>query len=324
MPPTDLNQLERIFMPLPANRISSSPFQKSKRLIDGLFKSSLAANRAKKLGVPGMVAWQRITKYGIKLMMRTSSTLPFAFRLYLSLFPMDSTRYFEFEYSQKKVTGQNPSAYLDVSSPRLLPCMLVEDWKKCRASILNPDKLDIQQTEHLFRALGIADRCAFKQSIIEDANFAPDSFDVITSISVIEHIRDDKKAIAGIWKLLRPNGRMIITVPCAKRASYQSSNINHYGLVHSDERGEFFVEYLYDLDLLKDRIFSVTGFPENLEIYGEKQKGFLQSLLLSRETQQEYHYWREPLTMAENFKMYDSISNLPGEGVAAMTFIKHA
>lgn len=38
-------------------------------------------------------------------------------------------------------------------------------------------------------------------------------FDLITCLDVIEHISDDKKAMQRISQLLKPNGKLIITVP---------------------------------------------------------------------------------------------------------------
>ncbi|MBV9850189.1 MAG: class I SAM-dependent methyltransferase [Armatimonadetes bacterium] len=43
--------------------------------------------------------------------------------------------------------------------------------------------------------------------------FADDSFDAVTAMDVIEHIDDDKAASAEILRVLRPGGRLFVTVP---------------------------------------------------------------------------------------------------------------
>lgn len=43
--------------------------------------------------------------------------------------------------------------------------------------------------------------------------FASESFDVVTSLDVIEHVQDDRRAVAEISRVLRPGGVMVATVP---------------------------------------------------------------------------------------------------------------
>ncbi len=43
--------------------------------------------------------------------------------------------------------------------------------------------------------------------------FADDSFDVVTAMDIIEHIDDDKAASCEIQRVLKPGGRLFVTVP---------------------------------------------------------------------------------------------------------------
>ena len=43
--------------------------------------------------------------------------------------------------------------------------------------------------------------------------FAADTFDAVTAMDVIEHIDDDKAASAEIFRVLKPGGRLFVTVP---------------------------------------------------------------------------------------------------------------
>jgi ubiquinone/menaquinone biosynthesis C-methylase UbiE len=43
--------------------------------------------------------------------------------------------------------------------------------------------------------------------------FADASFDVVTAMDIVEHIDDDKAASCEIFRVLRPGGRLLVTVP---------------------------------------------------------------------------------------------------------------
>ena len=71
----------------------------------------------------------------------------------------------------------------------------------------------------------------FLQGDICHTPFAPDFFDVVIAVSTIEHIGlgrygdpahsgGDKKAIREIGRILKPGGRLIITVPFGKKAVF--------------------------------------------------------------------------------------------------------
>lgn len=59
----------------------------------------------------------------------------------------------------------------------------------------------------------------------------PESFDVITASHVIEHVADPKSFLSACFKILRPNGRLIVATPNAR-----SKGFNRYGRswVHLD------------------------------------------------------------------------------------------
>lgn len=47
----------------------------------------------------------------------------------------------------------------------------------------------------------------------DDISYPPDSFDLITALDVIEHIDASRESVWALAKLLRPGGRLLITVP---------------------------------------------------------------------------------------------------------------
>jgi SAM-dependent methyltransferase len=62
----------------------------------------------------------------------------------------------------------------------------------------------------------LADRLANAEILCaagENLPFPPGSFDLILSHEVLEHVEDDRLAVAEMARILRPGGRMIIFVP---------------------------------------------------------------------------------------------------------------
>ena len=54
------------------------------------------------------------------------------------------------------------------------------------------------------------------QCSVEQMEFADASFDVVTSLDVIEHVGDDRQAVGEMYRVLRPGGLGVMTVPALK------------------------------------------------------------------------------------------------------------
>ena len=83
------------------------------------------------------------------------------------------------------------------------------------------------------------------------------SFDVITSISGPAQVKDDSTLIATMWTLLKPGGRLIISVPCTFDVTERISDHDR-----NEETGsQPFLSRprIYDPQLLQERFFSVLG-----------------------------------------------------------------
>jgi len=48
-----------------------------------------------------------------------------------------------------------------------------------------------------------------------------ETFDLVISVEVLEHVQDVHKAVAEISRVLAPNGRLLVTTPCANRYSLE-------------------------------------------------------------------------------------------------------
>jgi SAM-dependent methyltransferase len=274
------------------------------------------------LGAPGIKIHLKCAFLTLRLILLWRISLRKAYLLIF--FPLDSTRYFELHDVLKNAFHVPFSRCLDVSSPRLLPLLLLMRNKAAVANMINPDIQDMEETKRLADALGIADRCTFKSCTIEEAKYAAESFDLITCISVLEHIPADKNAVAVMWSLLRPGGRLILTLPCKAQPLEQYISDNAYGVLSPGSDGYTFWQRFYDEERLQSVIYNITGVPTNMVVYGEKKYGlFYKNASMKRLLGLPlYPFWREAYMMAMEYRYFEKISELPGEGVIMVEFIK--
>jgi SAM-dependent methyltransferase len=241
----------------------------------------------------------------------------------LIFFPMDSTRYFEFHEAWTRLKSLPFKRYLDVSSPRLLPFMLARANARATVELINPDPKDIRDTEQFFTSFRVNQRCRFRGCTIEQTNFSPSSFDLITCLSVLEHIPADRDAVRQMWTLLSPGGRLVLTMPCRKERLEQYISFNQYGVLAPGSDGYTFWQRFYDAEMLQATVFAITGPPEHVVFYGEKTNGFFfRNATLKRVLGGRYPFWREPYIMATEYRYYPAIDGLPGDGVVYLEFLK--
>jgi SAM-dependent methyltransferase len=245
------------------------------------------------------------------------------YRMILS--PMESARYFEFDFFWKRIKIKpRLGRYLDVSSPRLFTGLLLRGFKSLHAHMVNPDLKDLLVSKKLFHDWGIDSRCRFHPLRVDEMPFPSNFFDTIVSISVIEHLpgNDDTRAIAKLWDLLRPNGSLYLSVPCAKEAFEEYIDYNEYGILASSKDGFVFGQRFYDERALKNRIFFHSGEPIHFAVFGEIRNGVFFENRARKLSDPNYPFWSEPTFVRKNFRYFDSISEMPGLGVIAMEFAK--
>jgi SAM-dependent methyltransferase len=292
------------------------------RVLAGFFLSPVYYFLAYLKGAPGLKFRRDSTLLAFRLFLGRKADISLADLLRLFIFPMDSVRYFEFDFVWGALSKHFTHRYLDVSSPRLLPLMYALKNRHLRVDLINPDITDLTVTENWAEALGLGDRCDLHDCLISAAPFEPGSFDVVTSISVVEHIRDDKEAIRIMWNLVKPGGRLWLTVPCAAHAFDEFIDRNEYGLLTPNEEGIFFFQRFYDNRLLAEHVFSIMGEPNARSVYGEKLAGSYHRNQGKKMSDPSYPRWREPYMMAREYDYFDAVDKLPGIGVIAMEFVK--
>ena len=307
-----------IDVPLP---MSCSSFYGQWMHLKGILLSPLYLVMAIMVGAPGIGFRLRLAAIGVRLLLTGRASLGTCYNLLF--FPMDSTRHFEFHEVFNRLMNRPFNRYLDVSSPRILPFMLLMQNKTATLNMLNPDSQDTQASERLADALGLINRCTFTNSTIEMANYTAKTFDLITCISVLEHIPADREAVEMMWALLRPGGRLILTIPCRAQPLEQYISHNVYGVLSPGPDGYTFWQRYYDEERLQSVIFNITGLPAKMAVYGERSYGlFYRNMSMKLLMGPRYPFWQEPYMMAKEYQYFQTLAELPGEGVVMLEFIK--
>jgi SAM-dependent methyltransferase len=271
--------------------------------------------------LPGLYLQRYSTLFGLSLAAKRRSDLPKSLVYRLLNGTLESTTYFEFDFAWKTLTSSETGDrdYLDVLSPWLLPLLLMQRRLISRAIVVNPNSSKVQAFRQLLDASDLGSRCEIIDRLLEDCSLVPGSFDVITSISGPAQVKDDSTLIATMWTLLKPGGRLIISVPCTFDVTERISDHDR-----NEETGsQPFLSRprIYDPQLLQERFFSVLGEPGSAVVYGETAK---------RNPRQAKGTAlnpgcpppREPLAMARDWRCFSRVQDLPGQGVIAMTFTK--
>jgi len=304
---------------LPPARARLTPMQRALLGARGAAGGVPFALLAHACGLPGLEVRLRIAALAARVGLRRGRVRSTA--LYNMLFfPMDSTRYFEFDFMWRRLQGLAAGRYLDVSSPRLLPLLFVHANPGISATLVNPDPSDLEETFDLAEACGLGSRCVFESKVIDALSIPDGSVDVVTCMSVLEHIRGDADALARMWRMLRPGGRLLLSLPCAAAAEQQFINVKTYDFTTNEDDGSTFHQYVYSDTTLR-RLVAVTGPPAIQEVYGERARGFHLALYERKWRDRAYPFWREPWFMT-GFSRFESIQDLPGEGVVLLEFIK--
>jgi SAM-dependent methyltransferase len=273
------------------------------------------------LGAPGVALHFKCAFLALRLFLFGRISLRTCYSIMCS--PMDSTRYFEFCEVLNGLAHVPFNRYLDVSSPGLVPLLLLMRNKAAAADMINPDGRDLQDTERLAEAMGLTGRCKFTKSTIETVEFAPGTFDLITCISVLEHIPSDREAVDMMWSLLRPGGRLVLTLPCMAQPLEQYISCNEYGVLSPESDGYTFWQRYYDEERLREIIFKIAGPPVRKAVYGECSYGlFYRNASSKRLLGRLYPIWRESYMMATEYRYFKTIDELPGEGVIMLEFVK--
>lgn len=262
-------------------------------------------------------------RFGRRLALRAARTMPRS-ALALWLTPVNCFRYFEFDF----VARHMPAAWsrlLDVSSPRLFPLRMAFENPGATLIAINPDRSDLEYTDKLGSVLGLANLDT-RAIVVEDLAADARDFDVVTSISVIEHIAGDEgdiNAIRSLYARVRPGGRLLLTVPVDRQYRLEYRSAAQYEVATDEKDGMFFFSRIYDATTIRSRLLdSCPGAAVELQWYGEREAGLWRAY--------EARWLREGARvtiddarmMARDYRLYPNFDSMPGEGACGIAITK--
>lgn len=243
---------------------------------------------------------------------------------WLLINPVSITRYFEYPFVFQCLPD-HPGVWLDVSSPRLLGLYVVDKKLVTLLEMINPDTRDISQTQAIARRLQLDNlRCT---SGAVDALIGTDrSFDCIWSISVIEHISgryDDSAAMKMMYDLLRPGGRLIITIPTDRTFYCEHRKEDTYLLNADAAGGDYFFQRVYDESAIEARLLEPIGQrPVVMRWFGEKSQGQYRKYEKRWIAEGLSCTVDDPREISDNYQEFKSWKEMPGHGVCGFMLQK--
>jgi SAM-dependent methyltransferase len=176
--------------------------------------------------------------------------------------PLDPSRYLELPWVLTAIPAQTGERVLDLASPKLLAVMLARRG----AEVVSVDELE----DEVERWRGLAASEPNLRFEVADGRVLPfeeGSFDHAICVSVLEHIREpgDEQALLELERVVRPGGRVVLTMPYAKRYREDWVDAPMY-VDHGDDDGRYFFQRYYD-DAALERL--VAAAPRLREIERE-------------------------------------------------------
>jgi SAM-dependent methyltransferase len=284
-----------------------------------ILQSRAALRYAQTRGLPGMEFARYGQKIGITLLLKGQrggfSTL---------VHPVSITRYFEFPFAFSCLPDSAEKC-LDVSSPRLFSLYVAAKQRVDSIKIINPDANDIQQTERFIKALTY-NQIDLTRADVASLQHRKQTYDLIWSLSVIEHIAgeyDDTFAVQLMYDLLKPGGRLIITVPVDRKHWDEYRDSKYYEPQTILKKNRYFFQRFYDADSIRTRIFEPVGQqPAVIRWFGETTSGRFQAYIERWLRYGQEVTINDPLEVSNYYQEFESWEEMPGVGVCGFMIEK--
>jgi SAM-dependent methyltransferase len=160
---------------------------------------------------------------------------------------------------------------LDVGSPKL-PVLLLARNPAVTLHATDLRDYFVGPTSHFLRRSGLGHRLG-STVYLETADaralpYADDSFDLLLSISVVEHIPDcgDSDAMEQFGRVVRPGGKVVLTVPFDSR-SYLEEWVQGDVYERKSEGKPVFYQRRYDYASLSRRLVQPSGLTLDQVVY---------------------------------------------------------
>ena len=168
---------------------------------------------------------------GVRSLLRHGPSREAAIRLVI---PLDPSRYLELPWARQTLGAHAGERVLDLASPKLLAVSLAREGVEVVSVDALPSEVD------LWRRL--APEARFEVADGRALPFADASFAHAYSISVLEHIPEggDERALQELARVVRPPGRILLTVPFAQTYREDWRDAPVYGCDGDGGRRYFF------------------------------------------------------------------------------------
>jgi SAM-dependent methyltransferase len=245
-------------------------------------------------------------------------------RLFIN--PVSITRYFEFDFTYRNIDKNKKIKILDISSPRLFGMYINYYHKNIEYYMTNPDKDDLRESIEYFKLIDL-DKTNFMNLDVLSLPLKSNYFDYIIMISVLEHIPEpnDIKSFKKLWQLLKPNGKLIITVPISKNYFEEFRKYNVYKLEDIKKSGKgYFFQRFYDYKKINENILKQISQKNvyQIEIFGEMESNFFKNYVIRWIKEGYFETVKDPIYILKKFKFFSSINDLVDTGVAGISLIK--
>lgn len=245
----------------------------------------------------------------------------------LLLNPVSIVRYFEYDFALRSfsATSLSRNNILDISSPYLFGFYLASSFEG-EYNYRNPDSNDLNLVKKYSSKLKFRMKYNAESADATKLAFSDNSFSHIISISVIEHINGngDSEAIKEIWRVLKPNGILILTFPVAKVFEEEFSGKDTYGLNVNQIKEKFFFQRIYDEISINERLLNkISDFTIlSKEIFGESESGFYKSYSQRWEKNGLRETVKDPYYISKYFKKLESFDHIKDSAVIGITLRK--
>ena len=163
--------------------------------------------------------------------------------------PMDPSRYVELPWAWRQLAAPPGSAVLDLASPKLLAVALA----RTGVHVTSVDALP-REIEAWRRLAEGQPNLTFEIADGRALPHADASFDHAYSVSVLEHVDGDAQALRELARVVRPGGRVVITLPHAATAWDEYRTGATYA-EEASESGHYLFQRWYDAERV-DRLLA--------------------------------------------------------------------
>jgi SAM-dependent methyltransferase len=277
--------------------------------------------KADKTNLPGKHFFKFGKSIGLQLLQK------FILSPKLLLNPVSIVRFFEYDYALRSYSAHNSTKdkILDISSPYLFGFYLASFFDG-EYNYINPDSNDLNLVQKYSSRINFKMQYSADSANATNLTFSDNSFTHIISISVIEHINGngDSEAIREMWRVLKPNGLLILTFPVAKVFKEEFSDKDTYGLNVQQIKERFFFQRIYDERTIEERLLNkISDFTIlSKEIFGESELGFYRSYSQRWEKHGLRETVKDPYYISKYFKKLDSFDQIKDSAVMGITLRK--